>query len=246
MSRWAHRVGRDLLGPRAPLQRSAPAAVAGLAALAVDALVLHEGALDRGVGGGLGAAVELRRALAVLRADLVGEVLGLVREVAGVGGALRDLAELLLVGLAGVHGVAPRRVHALVRVAAVVVVAEAVAVGGDLAGRGVLLVDHLLRVGGRRDLGRVLPRVDLAPLLAGAAADGARDEAAVALALGAALLQGAVGHHVAGRVERGELRSVRADGRHLGEGEREDDSLHASAGHGSCWCDCFNETGNVY
>ncbi len=105
---------------------------------------------------------------------LVSKILGLCHEVAGLALALRNLAEFLLVVLDRIQSVAPRARLTLVRVAAVVVVAEAVAPLG-----GAVLRD----IGSRLDCHSLLPGMIGGPLLACPAADGGGHEAAVALAL---------------------------------------------------------------
>mmetsp|Transcript_12347 Transcript_12347/g.34708 ORF Transcript_12347/g.34708 Transcript_12347/m.34708 type:complete len:243 (-) Transcript_12347:49-777(-) len=188
-----------------------------------------------------GAAVELVRALAIRGFNLVLEIIGLLREVARVRGALGDLAHLLLVALVGVHGEAPRDVHAAVRIPAVVVVAEAVAPRHRLG----LLVNLRLFVRDGLNRGRLLPWVSGAPLLAGAATDRRGDQATVAAALGATLLEGRrVRLHEAAHVEGGELcgrRAADAEERRRGGGGLEGQGRNnterrlVDGRHGCCW-----------
>merc|ERR1719424_263608 len=83
---------------------------------------LHGGVLRRH-----GAAIELSCALAIGGADLGGQGLRLILEVANFVRACWDVAGLLLVLVSWILCVAPWRVHRAVWVAAIIVVAQAVA-----------------------------------------------------------------------------------------------------------------------
>ena len=77
--------------------------------------------LDRSVCCGVGGAVELDSTIAVkARCNLGGALISLRDPVARMRRAIWDLASLILVVSVWVHGVAPRLVLALVRVAAIV------------------------------------------------------------------------------------------------------------------------------
>mmetsp|Transcript_146523 Transcript_146523/g.467996 ORF Transcript_146523/g.467996 Transcript_146523/m.467996 type:complete len:243 (+) Transcript_146523:52-780(+) len=238
-SRTHRRVDRRHHARARPGCSAAVAAVARF--LAFVLLLVDERKRHRCVFRRHGAAVELVRALAIRGFDLVLEILGLLREVARVRGALGDLAHLLLVALVGVHGEAPRRTHAAVGIPAVVVVAEAVAPVHHLR----LLVHLRLRVRGRLHRGRLLPGVRGAPLLARAATDRRGDQATVAAALGTTLLERRrLPLHVAAHVEGGELCGWRADdaeerrrggGGLEGQGRNNTERRLVDGCHGCCW-----------
>mmetsp|Transcript_146524 Transcript_146524/g.467999 ORF Transcript_146524/g.467999 Transcript_146524/m.467999 type:complete len:243 (+) Transcript_146524:52-780(+) len=238
-SRTHRRVDRRHHARARPGCSAAVAAVARF--LAFVLLLVDERKRHRCVFRRHGAAVELVRALAIRGFNLVLEILGLLREVARVRRALGDLAELLLVALVGVHGEAPRNVHATVRIPAVVVVAEAVAPRHRLG----LLVNLRLLVRDGLNRGCLLPRVSGAPLLAGAATDRRGDQATVAAALGATLLEGRrVRLHEAAHVEGGELCGWRADdaeerrrggGGLEGQGRNNTERRLVDGCHGCCW-----------
>merc|ERR1719449_226923 len=156
----------------------AMAAAAGLLLLP-----LRQG--HRGVGGRVRGPVELGTAVAVQASRHQGaQLVCLAEVVALVLGALGNVAGLLRLLWVGIHGVAPRLIHALVGVPAVVVVPDAVA--PDLP---LLVVVQVRRVRHRFDLTGLGVRFRLGPLLTGAAGSRGGRHSAVALPLFAACLR---------------------------------------------------------
>merc|ERR1719263_741482 len=82
---------------------------------------------NRGVCCGNSAAIELIGTFTINGLHLCCELLGFIREVASLFRILRDVTRLPVMITTWVHSVTPRRIISAVRIAAIVVVAQAVA-----------------------------------------------------------------------------------------------------------------------
>merc|ERR1719473_505477 len=178
--------------------------LAALGSLLAVALAVHDGCLeldelDGSVTSGGGVTIELRRAAAVQTScNLGAQVIGFAHPVPWSLRALRDFAQLLLVILNWILSVAPWFLLALIRVAAVVVVANTVAPPGK---------DWRIRVISVKRLNghSICPWVVGCPLLARAAAGRGSHQSTVAFALSATFLTNRVLDHVASEFKAGQF-----------------------------------------
>merc|ERR1719473_102320 len=186
-------------------------ALSALGSLLAMALAVHDSGLeldelDGSVTSGGGVTIELRRAAAVQTSRNLGaQVIGFAHPVPWCPRALRDLAQFLLVILNWVLSVAPWFLLALIRVAAVVVVANTVAPPGKDWRIRVISVKRLSGVCNWLNGHGICPWVVGCPLLARAAAGRGSHQSTVALALSATFLTNRVLDHVASEFKAGQF-----------------------------------------
>merc|ERR1719276_370525 len=131
-----------------------------LAILAKLASLGDLGKLDCSVSCSSTGAIELGSTITVQTRCYLGcQIISLTVPVSLVLWALRNLASLLLMLLICVHGEAPRLGLALVRITAIIVVAQTVAPLGHNTSLCILLINWLSGVSNWLDLGRTVPRM---------------------------------------------------------------------------------------